>query len=140
MASQSNRNKLSRFFEKMLKERDKYQSVLLKVSEFGLIQMTRKRSGKTLTQQLMNACPLCKTRGYIKSYGTIAHEILKQFQDEVERKKIKGDSLSLYVSQPIFDYLVNNEFQSLIALEKKLGRKIVLESKEKFELSQFSLN
>jgi len=138
MAAQSNRQKLSRFFEKMLKERDKYQSVMLKVSEFGLIQMTRKRSGKTLTQQLMNACPICKTRGYVLSNATIAHTILKQFQAEVLSKNLKG-SLAVFVAASIFDYLVANEFQSLLELEKKLQCKITLESNNKFEPPQFSI-
>ena len=53
----ANRQKVFSFFEKVLKERDKFQSVVLKISEFGLVQMTRKRSGKTLVQQLTSACP-----------------------------------------------------------------------------------
>lgn len=54
MTNPSNRQKLSRFLEKTLRERDKFQTVALKVSEFGLVQMTRKRSGKTLMQQLQS--------------------------------------------------------------------------------------
>ncbi|HSW73890.1 MAG TPA: Rne/Rng family ribonuclease, partial [Candidatus Limnocylindria bacterium] len=59
MATSNNRQRLFRHFEKILKERDKFQSVVLKVSEFGLVQMTRKRSGKTLVQQLTENCSCC---------------------------------------------------------------------------------
>ncbi len=52
MASSNYKQKLFKFLEKTLKERDKFQSVVLRVSEFGLVQMTRKRSGKTLVSQL----------------------------------------------------------------------------------------
>ncbi len=55
MAAPGNRQKLFYYLEKTLREEDKFQSVVLKVSEFGLVglvQMTRKRSGKTLIQQL----------------------------------------------------------------------------------------
>jgi len=139
MASQGNRQKLSRFFERMLKERDKYQSVMLKVSEFGLVQMTRKRSGKTLTQQLMNTCPTCNARGYIKATATISFDILKQFQAEVISKNLKG-TLTLQVSPATFDYLVHSEFQSLLDLEKKLGCKIAIESNNKLEIGQFFMS
>src|SRR5690606_34208443 len=54
MTIAGNRQKLFKFFEKTLKERDKFQSVVLKISEFGIVQMTRKRSGKSLVQQLTN--------------------------------------------------------------------------------------
>jgi len=138
MSSSAHKQKLSRFLEKTLKEKDKYQSVMLKVSEFGLVQMTRKRSGKTLFQQLMNVCPTCNAQGYIKSNSTISFDILKRFENQVENEGCKG-SIILVVSTKIFDYLVHNEFQSLLLLEEKLLCKIILESNDEFEESQFSI-
>jgi ribonuclease G len=139
MANISNRQKLSKFFDKTLKERDKYQSVMLKVSEFGIIQMTRKRSGKTLVQQLMQVCPRCNSGGYIKSISTISFEILKQFAQEATRKNLKG-TISLSISNDTFEYLLHNEFKSLLELETALGCRIILESNEKFKNSQFSID
>lgn len=136
MSSQSNRQKLSRFLEKMLKERDKYQSVTLKVSEFGLIQMTRKRSGKTLVQQLMHSCPTCNSFGFVRATSTIAFDILKQFKEDVIRKNLSG-TLALSVSVKIFNYLVNSEFQTLLSLEEKLKSKIILETNKNAKDSQF---
>jgi ribonuclease G len=138
MASTNNRQKLSRVLEKSLKERDKYQSVLLKVSEFGLIQMTRKRSGKTLTQQLMNVCPTCDARGYIRSVSTISFDVLKEFKEEMIRKNMHG-TVALSVAPTAFDYLLNSEFISMLELEKTLKCKIVLESDKKLKISQFSI-
>ena len=134
MASASNRQKLSRYLEKMQKERDKYQSVTLKISEFGLVQMTRKRSGKTLVQQMLNVCPTCNSFGYIKSTATISFDILKQIKEEIIRKKLKG-TLALSVPQAVFDYLIHHEFKSLLELEKILSCKIMLELNKKFEHS-----
>src|SRR5207249_1152215 len=79
MAIQSNRFKLSRFLEKTLKEKDKYQSVTLKISEFGLVQMTRKRSGKTLLQQLTKVCHDCSGLGFVKSIPSISFQVLRHF-------------------------------------------------------------
>src|SRR5262249_19806422 len=56
MATMANQQKLYKVFDRMLRERDKFQSVVLRISEFGLVQMTRKRSGKTLMQQIMTTC------------------------------------------------------------------------------------
>ena len=138
MANPGNRQKVSRTLEKTLKERDKYQSVTLKISEFGLVQMTRKRSGKTLVQQLMNTCPTCNSYGYIKSIGAIAFHLLKQFQEQVLIKKIKGN-ITLLIAPQIFNHLIQNQFEPILFLEKKLNCKITLESNKKFELSQFSI-
>lgn len=138
MSNTSNKQKLSRFLERMLKERDKYQSVTLKVSEFGLIQMTRKRSGKTLVQQMMHSCPMCNSLGVIKSPSTMSFEVLKQSYSEIVRKNLTG-SIAIVVSQQVFDYLIHHEYQSILELEKTLNCKIILESNEKLAYAQFAI-
>jgi Ribonuclease G/E len=138
MAPQSHRQKLSRFLEKTLKERDKFQSVTLKISEFGLVQMTRKRSGKTLVQQLTNVCSSCNGSGFVKSIPSISYQILRQAREEIQAKKLSGP-ISLSISSNVFDYLVNNEYRSIIILEKQLGCKVILEKTEHYEDKQFVL-
>ncbi len=138
MSISSNRQKLSRFLEKMLKERDKYQSVTLKVSEFGIVQMTRKRSGKTLMQQLTNTCPTCSSIGYIKSTSTLSFDILYKAKEDIKRNGLSG-SLILSVPLKVFDHLVHNEYKAILQLEKNLGCKIVLEGNEQLESAQFNV-
>ena len=77
MSLAHNRQRLYRFLEQTLREHDKYQSVVLKVSEFGLVQMTRKRTGKTLNQQLSQTCACCHGRGSIKSIFLINNVVLQ---------------------------------------------------------------
>lgn len=138
MWNPQNRQKLSRVLEKALKEKDKFQSVALKVSEFGLVQMTRKRSGKALVQQLTQECAACNSYGFVKSPATISYEVLRDFKQEILREKTSG-SIVFTVSNKVFDYLVHYEFQSILGLEKQLNCKIIMENNEDFEDGQFSL-
>ena len=138
MSQSSNRNKLSRFLEKELKERDKYQSVTLKVSEFGLVQMTRKRSGKTLVDQLMHVCNSCKGLGHVKSTSTQSLEVLQSFKADVTRKNISG-TLVLKVSPDVFTHLVDNEYKAILEIEKTLNIKIIIERDQKIKGSHFSI-
>lgn len=133
-----NRQKLSRFLEKQLRERDKFQSVALKVSEFGLVQMTRKRSGKTLVHQLSQECQSCHGLGFIPSPATVSFSVLRSFAESIKNRGLSG-SLVLSVAHKVFDYLVHNEYQALLSLEKLMNCKIVLESNEKFEDSYFTV-
>jgi ribonuclease G len=139
MNNAANRQKLSRFLEKMLREKDKFQSVALKVSEFGIIQMTRKRSGKTLSQQLTNICSTCSGNGRIKSTATVSFEILEKFKEDVLRKKPTG-SIVLSVPLKVFDYLIHFEYKSVLQLEKECTCKIVLESNETLENNQYEIS
>jgi len=129
MANASNRQKLFKFFEKTLKEQDKFQSVLLKISEFGLVQMTRKRSGKTLTQELTNKCPTCKGLGFIKSNQNESFEVLRKVRDQLESKKASGQIL-LTVNPEVFHYLINKEYNSILYLEKTYRAKITITSQD----------
>ena len=90
MATPANRQKLFKFFERMLKERDKFQSVVLKITEFGLVQMTRKRSGKTLLQELTQPCLCCKGLGYSKSIQTICYTLLPEIKQKLYHHKNKS--------------------------------------------------
>lgn len=139
MASSQNRNKLSRSLEKALKEKDKFQSVALKVSEFGLVQMTRKRSGKTLLQQLTNTCQGCKGYGFVKSISSISFTILQEIKEQAMRKQLSGHII-VAVSHKVFDYLIHNEYQSILQLEKHIGCKLILESNESYEDSQMNIS
>ncbi len=128
MASGGNRQKLFKFLEKTLKERDKFQSVVLRVSEFGLVQMTRKRSGKTLQQQMTEECITCKGDGVIRSVKTETYAILRELQSGFITKKI-GPSVTVEVHPRIFDYMISTEYASLLNLEKMYNAKILLASK-----------
>lgn len=125
MATSSNRQKLFNFLEKTLRDHDKFQSVVLKVSEFGLVQMTRKRSGKTLMQKLMNNCPCCRGLGVIKSLQTNSFYILRELKEFLNKSKsLKNVTLS--INPEMFDYIASVEYNSLLDLEKQNKAKITL--------------
>ena len=122
MAIAANRQKLFKFFEKTLKERDKFQSVVLKLSEFGIVQMTRKRSGRTLIQQMTESCPTCQGMGVIKSVQTESFIILRKVRDELEKNK-SISSLTLTVHPALFHYITTTEYNAILMLEKTIMQK-----------------
>jgi ribonuclease G len=126
MSSSAHRQKLYRFLEKTLKEHDKFQSVVLKVSEFGLVQMTRKRSGKTLMQQMTEVCMCCHGLGSVKSTQTEAFAALRKLKDELERKRDGKPQVTLLVHPAVLEYITSVEYNSILALEKEYKCKIML--------------
>lgn len=138
MAINQNRQKLFKFLEKTLKERDKFQSVVLRVSEFGLVQMTRKRSGKTLAHQLMRNCVTCHGLGMVKSLETESYAILRHLKEDLQAKRTQN-SVTLSVSTQVFNYLVSHQYNALLALEKEFGCKITLATAEHNEHRTFTI-
>jgi ribonuclease G len=138
MASSSNRHKLFNFFEKTLREQDKFQSVVLKISEFGLVQMTRKRSGKTLIQELTDDCKVCKGMGFVKSVQTECYAIFEQLKSKL--REFKGVTcVSLIVNPDMFQYMTTKEYNAILSLEKECACKIELSSKDDLEYEQYKI-
>ncbi len=138
MATSANRQKLLKFFEKMLKERDKFQSVVLRVSEFGLVQMTRKRSGKTLLQELMKECPDCKGLGVVESMQTQCYSMMPKIRNELKKRK-KTEPITIFLNPAMFDYVTNIEYNTILALEKECDCRITLVSDDKLGITQFHM-
>jgi ribonuclease G len=136
MGIYANRQKLFKFFERMLKEQDRLQSVLLRVSEFGLVQMTRKRSGKTLQQELTHACACCKGLGYMKSIQTESYAVLNKLKAQIAANKITTD-VSVTVNPKVFEYISNVEYNTVLHLEKLLKHTITLVSDEELLMKDY---
>lgn len=124
MASSTNQQKLFKSFERMLRERDKFQSVVLKISEFGLVQMTRKRSGKTLMNQIMTTCQQCSGLGMVPSITTEAYHILRYL--ETKLKAFNAKSVIVTLHPTILEYFSAVEYNAILYLEKTFNVKITL--------------
>jgi ribonuclease G len=77
MEDAANRQALFETLESEIRK-DRSKTKILQISEFGLIEMTRKRVRQSLERSLTQACPYCGGGGRIKSNTTIALEIWRE--------------------------------------------------------------
>jgi ribonuclease G len=138
MSTQANQQKLYKMFEKMLRERDKFQSVVLKVSEFGLVQMTRKRSGKTLMHQIMTECKTCHGLGMVNSLKTEAYQILNKLEKMLAAQPRHPVAITL--NAEILTYITTIEYQSILLLERQFHTKIMLIADEHYQINMSSID
>jgi ribonuclease G len=138
MSSSTNKQKVFSFFEKILKERDKFQSVVLKISEFGLVQMTRKRTGKTLVNELTNDCSTCHGLGFVKSYQTESYAILRAVQNELKTMP-QTSKIEIQINNHIFNYLTSIEYDAILKLENSFNGKITLLSNKDMAVDKYKI-
>jgi ribonuclease G len=136
MSTHAHKQKVFKTLEKVLKEKDKFQSVVLKISEFGLVQMTRKRSGKTLMQQLMHTCTYCQGLGYVKSTQTLAYDILRHVKQELLRAD-KNKQITIQVHPVLFNYISSSEYQAILDMEKTVGIKIMFATNDSLQQAHY---
>jgi len=61
-------------------ESDRAKSRILSISEFGLVEMTRKRSHKHLLRVMTGVCPCCEGRGRVAAPWRVAQNIVTSLQ------------------------------------------------------------
>jgi ribonuclease G len=136
MDKESNREKVMRSFEESLKH-DKAKANVTKISELGLVEMTRKRTRESLGRMLTEGCPYCEGKGYIKSKTTICAEILRQLRRDGH--SIREDYIIVSCNPEIADLLVTVEQQYIEEMEKRVQKKIVVQSKKRFHHEKFEI-
>ncbi len=137
MAREGDRKKVSDALALALK-RDKARTSALKISELGLVQMTRKRTRESLEKLLTDNCPRCEGRRVVKSVPTLAAEVLRGIQREAVRKSA-GEMLIVKLNPEVARYLYDHGAKDLETLEQRLSTKIVLRSNDSIELGAFEL-
>ena len=83
MDRESNRRKVYRRLQDALR-RDRAKAHITKISEMGLVEMSRKRTRESLERRLATTCEVCGGKGYHKSPSTVCYEILRQIRREGE--------------------------------------------------------
>jgi ribonuclease G len=140
MHKHNNKQALMALLQDELKTKDKLKSMTLNLSELGLIQMTRKRAGKNLSQEFLNNCNSCSGTGLIKSDGTIGCEVLRYIKDQILISNLQGKKIELKVASSIFEYLSKEEYKSILGLEKIYGVKILLAKEAKLERHEHKIS
>jgi ribonuclease G len=138
MTREADRKRVSEALKDALR-RDKARTSALKISELGLVQMTRKRTRESLEELLTDPCPRCHGSRVVKSVPTLAAEVLRGVHREAS-KKPPTEMLMVKVSSEVARYLYDFGAKDLEALEHQLNTKIVLRSKDGLEPGAFELS
>jgi ribonuclease G len=137
MDREQNRDKVYRALEEALRN-DRARTNVLRISELGLVEMTRKRVQEGLDRYLRESCPTCEGRGHIRSRDTVVYEIFREVKREAARS---AGTLTLFVntSPAVADSLYSERFADLEQVEAQIGRRIVVRALGHFHPEQYEV-
>ena len=131
--------------------RDQVMSALLKaldrdhakinVGEFspiGLVQLTRKRTSESLSQQLCMSCPTCQGKGVVKTIETICYEICREILREFVIYD-QAEGFLVLASSSVANYLLDEESEGLAELEASVGRPIKIQTEPGYLQEQYDI-
>ncbi len=137
MEKAANRKKVFEALQETVRK-DKARSNVLRISELGLVQMTRKRTRESLEQLLTSPCPHCGGAGRVRSVETLAFEALRRVQRAVAGES-NSTRVALRVHPEIAAFLGEPERRSVEALERLIGRMVRVEAAAEFTRDQVEI-
>jgi ribonuclease E len=99
-------------------KRDRARTKILRISQFGIIEMTRQRIQPSLKKRIFNDCPHCKGTGYVKANETMGIEVMRLLQLAAHRTPAVT-LVTLTVHADVAFYLLNRKRREIAALEER---------------------
>jgi ribonuclease G len=137
MERPSNREKVRKTLEALL-QRDKAKTTLNRISELGLIEMTRKRTRESLGRLLHEPCFYCDGTGHLQSKETVAYEVLREIRRR--RNDLPGYTVVVNCHPAVADLLTGSEKSALQEAETRYLRRIQVNGRTEYHLEQFDLS
>ncbi|MBI5487719.1 MAG: Rne/Rng family ribonuclease [Deltaproteobacteria bacterium] len=136
MESTQNRDQVYRALLDALRH-DKARTSVIRISELGLVEMTRKRTRESLGRTLHEPCWYCDGTGAVRSKRTVCYEILREVRREAGGRK--GGSWVLLVHPAVRDALRGPEKSYLERTTGALGLNLRIEAVPEYHIEAFTI-
>lgn len=136
MALEVNREKVLEALEVAL-SKDKAKTNIVRMSEIGLVEMTRKRVRESLGNTLTEGCPYCKARGFVKSEQTMVHEILGVVTRRLSEES--AATVTLRMNSGVAECLGETESRAVEEIETRYQTQLVPEPRDDFHREHFEV-
>ena len=106
--------------------KDRIKNNIVHFTDLGLIEMTRKRTGKPLSHYFQDTCPMCNGTGKIKSKEAIIHDMLKELKECSFDNDISSIKISL--SKKLKEAFRDTYYDFALEYLKHKNKKLILEN------------
>ena len=137
MEKEKNKNKVFNAFNEELKK-DRSRTSILKISDIGLVEMTRKRVRDNIQKTLCEGCPYCEGRGHVKSTTTICYEILRDIK-RINYGNTNIKTVKLTTHPDVAGRLLEEDKEHLDDIENKLQLELVIKTDDELHLEAYEI-
>lgn len=105
--------------------KDRIKNNIVHFTDLGLIEMTRKRTGKPLYNYFQERCPMCEGTGKIKSKDAMIHEMMSEIRECVKDEDIT--TIKVILSKKLKIAFKELYFEFVEDFVKNRRKKLILE-------------
>src|SRR4051812_47080058 len=103
---------------------DRAKTKVLRMSQFGIIEMTRQRMRPSLKRSIYFDCPHCKGAGLVKTPESMSLDVMRRLA--ISANDLKVARIELSVCPDVAFFLQNRKRAPLAKLENETGKRIVV--------------
>jgi ribonuclease E len=109
-----------------------------KISQFGLMEMSRQRLRAGVIAGSTVPCPHCGGQGIVRSVESTALRVLRGLEEEAQKQRCEG--MVVLVAQEVGFYTLNQKRAELARLETEYDVTIAFEPKEGLKAGDFEID
>ena len=123
MSAQRNRRTVEKRFIEAI-ESDRARTRVGRISQFGLLEMSRQRLRSSIEESSHDKCPRCKGRGFIRSVTSSALSILRIIEEDALKENT--ELIHAHLPVEVATFLINEKRHELTTIERRMGTRIVV--------------
>jgi ribonuclease E len=117
MRSEAHRRKVEDALREALR-RDRARTKILRISQFGIIEMTRQRIRPSLKRSIFSDCPHCRGGGFVKTSESMSIDAMRMLQLAAHRAPAIA-TVQVGVHPDVAHYLLNKRRKEIATLEER---------------------
>jgi len=118
MREERHRRGVERAFHEAMR-RDRARTKILRISPFGLIEMTRQRIRPSLRRSIYEDCPCCHGTGQVKTAESMSIEIMRLLMSHANLEGVKR--VTIDVHERVAGFLNNRKRRDIMQMEESYG-------------------
>jgi len=117
--------------------RDRTPTQISPMSDFGLVEITRKRTRDPLARMMTESCRACRGRGRTRSCESVAMEILRRV--EREALQVPGRSIHIRAAPEVIHWLDSHGTELRAALARRRAPRVIFEPRNEYAREGFDV-
>ena len=116
--------------------KDRARTRVGRISSLGLVELTRKRTGESVTQEITEICPMCLGVGRIMSKETVSLWVERDLRRRIAEP---GNAFVIEAHPSVVEALIGLDGESVEELEHELRRGIYIRANFDFEYEDYEI-
>ena len=121
-------------------KKDRSRTKISNISPLGLVEMTRKRTGETLTGQTTDECPYCKGRGHLPSPESVSLLVERDLRRQVNTaQNAKKEAFLIRCHPEVAELLIGPEGATIEEIERQIERVVFIRADEDSHVEAYTI-